>query len=463
MKRLTSSMLPVALCMAFTTARAAAGPGPVSPITIIQGTTANEKATKISLMAVEEGVTKEIATSEVNADHAFAFALTKPVEGFYYLTYAPKDLGTRIYVKAGDQLKLKLEGNSFDQQAGSAENKLLQQWDKVASPVTGPPSRFDSTTFYSYFPTLEATMPKIQAFKKQFASPNKNFSNLMKQAMDVDVEYAAMRFLLIPHSVHPKKEQYPAYYNTIIKDQKLCDDNAMKLGNVSAYISMYSTFRHLMNSEAMGKMDAKDRFAQGLNGFCNEHVKALYITNSLGAYKTFDGLIEAITPYQKYLVTDLEKKRYLDYEKSVRKFAAGEAGFNFSGETPEGKQVSFNDLKGKVVVVDVWATWCGPCKAELPFLQKLEEEMEGKAVTFVGCSVDEAKDKEKWKQFVKEKEMKGVQMFVNGWSEVTKFYGITGIPRFMVFDKEGKIVTIDAPRPSTPELKALLEKLLAKG
>ncbi|MBV8254620.1 MAG: TlpA family protein disulfide reductase [Chitinophaga sp.] len=463
MKRLTSSMLPVALCMAFTTARAAAGPGPVPTLTIIQGTTANEKATKIALMAVEEGVTKEIATSEVNADHAFAFALTKPVEGFYYLALSPKDLGTRIYVKSGDQLKMKLDGNSFEQQAGSAENKLLQQWDKVAAPVTGPPSKFDSTTYYSYFPTLEATLPKIQAFKKQFVSPNKNFANLMKQAMDVDVELAAMRFLLMPHAVHPKKEQYPAFYNTIIKDQKLCDENVMKLGNIGHYISMYNTFRYLMSANPGAKIDPKERYAQGVNGFCNEHVKALFITNSLAGYKTFEALTEAIGPYQKYLVTDLEKKRYTDYEKSIRKFAAGEAGYNFSGETPEGKQVSFNDLKGKIVVVDVWATWCGPCKAELPFLQKLEEEMEGKAVTFVGCSVDEAKDKEKWKEFVKDKEMKGVQMFVSGWSEVTKFYGINGIPRFMVFDKDGKIVTIDAPRPSTPELKALLEKLLAKG
>ncbi|MBV7528743.1 TlpA disulfide reductase family protein [Chitinophaga sp. sic0106] len=457
-------LLPVALCMSVSVARAAAGPGPVPSLTIIQGTTTNDKATKISLMAVEEGMTKEIATSAVSADHAFAFAVQKPTEGFYYLTTNPKDNGARIYLKSGDQLNLQLDGNNFVQKTGSVENKTLQAWNTVVAPVTGPASKIDSTTFYSFFPALEATVPKAEAFKKTFTSSNKTFSSLMKVAMEADVEYAAMRFLLIPHSVHPKKEQYPAYYKTIVKDQKFCDANAMALGNIGDYVRLYNTFSMLIMAEKPATKPAPgEMLAKSVNAICNDHIKALYLTNSLGGYKTFEALVEAMAPYQKYLVTDLEKKRYYDYEKSVRKFSAGEAGYNFSGEDTNGKMVAFNDLKGKVVVVDVWATWCGPCKAELPFLQKLEEEMEGKNVTFVGCSVDEAKDKEKWKQFVKDKDMKGVQIFVNGWSEVTKFYGINGIPRFMVFDQQGKIVNIDAPRPSTPELKALIEKLLAKG
>ncbi|MCK7558594.1 thioredoxin family protein [Chitinophaga sedimenti] len=61
-------------------------------------------------------------------------------------------------------------------------------------------------------------------------------------------------------------------------------------------------------------------------------------------------------------------------------------------------------------------------------------------------------------------ELSGIQLFASGWSDITKFYNITGIPRFMVFDQSGKIVTIDAPRPSdkTGALKTLLEKTMAK-
>jgi thiol-disulfide isomerase/thioredoxin len=119
-----------------------------------------------------------------------------------------------------------------------------------------------------------------------------------------------------------------------------------------------------------------------------------------------------------------------------------------------------NDLKGKVVLIDVWATWCAPCKVEIPHLKKMEEEFKGKDVAFVSISVDVEKDKEKWRMMVEKDQLGGTQLYAKGWSEITKYYDITGIPRFMVFDKEGKIVSPDSPRPSQPELKVMLEETL---
>lgn len=106
-------------------------------------------------------------------------------------------------------------------------------------------------------------------------------------------------------------------------------------------------------------------------------------------------------------------------------------------------------MKGKVVLVDIWATWCQPCRVELPHLKALEESMKGKNVEFVSISVDVEKD-----------QLGGTQLYAAGWSEITKFYNINSIPRFLVFDQEGKIVTVDAPRPSQPALKQLLEETL---
>ena len=64
---------------------------------------------------------------------------------------------------------------------------------------------------------------------------------------------------------------------------------------------------------------------------------------------------------------------------------------------------------------------------------------------------------EKWLDFIKTEGLKGVQLLAGGWSKITKDYKITGIPRFMVFDKKGNIVSVDVPRPSSPELKKMLE------
>ena len=74
----------------------------------------------------------------------------------------------------------------------------------------------------------------------------------------------------------------------------------------------------------------------------------------------------------------------------------------------------------------------------------------------------EKKDFEKWKKFIVDEQLPGVQLFAGGWSKIAKDYKITGIPRFMVFGKDGQVVEANAPRPSAPELKELLEAELKK-
>jgi thiol-disulfide isomerase/thioredoxin len=134
----------------------------------------------------------------------------------------------------------------------------------------------------------------------------------------------------------------------------------------------------------------------------------------------------------------------------------------FEYENYKGGKTKLSDLKGKYVYIDLWATWCGPCRAEIPFLQKIEEKYHGKNIEFVSISIDKAKDNDKWKKFVTDKNLGGVQLFADkDWeSEFVMSYGVTGIPRFILIDPTGKIVNADASRPSSSELQAQLDALL---
>ncbi len=118
--------------------------------------------------------------------------------------------------------------------------------------------------------------------------------------------------------------------------------------------------------------------------------------------------------------------------------------------------------------VDVWATWCGPCKREIPSLKKVEAQYHGKNIAFVSISVDDArrsgtleKAHESWKKMVAEKELGGIQLFSDkAWqSDFVRGYKINGIPRFILIDPDGNIVTADAPRPSNPKLIELFNEL----
>ena len=108
--------------------------------------------------------------------------------------------------------------------------------------------------------------------------------------------------------------------------------------------------------------------------------------------------------------------------------------------------------------LDVWATWCEPCKAEIPHLLKLEETMRNLGVVFLGVSLDAVADKEKWQECVIDNKLKGIQLFAGDRNQIVKDYSVKSIPRFIVVGKDGNIVAWDAPHPSNPALARLLLK-----
>lgn len=140
----------------------------------------------------------------------------------------------------------------------------------------------------------------------------------------------------------------------------------------------------------------------------------------------------------------------------------GKPSPEFDYENHKGGKTKLTDLKGKYVYIDLWATWCAPCRAEIPFLQKIEEKYHGKNIEFVSISIDKLKDNEKWKKFVSDKNLGGTQLFADkDWeSEFVTSYGVTGIPRFILIDPNGNVLSSDAARPSDPELDKQLSALL---
>jgi thiol-disulfide isomerase/thioredoxin len=189
----------------------------------------------------------------------------------------------------------------------------------------------------------------------------------------------------------------------------------------------------------------------------NESFKQL-LTNTQNLDSTFIAdQIKRVDGFTNYISGSYEEKQYL---KTV--LAKGEVSPKFVDyENYKGGTTSLDDLKGKYVYIDVWATWCGPCKAEIPFLKEVEKAYHDKNIAFLSVSIDEAKNHDKWKEMVADKELGGIQVFAdNDWkSEFVQAYKINGIPRFILIDPTGNIVAADAPRPSSEELKSLLNEL----
>ena len=118
----------------------------------------------------------------------------------------------------------------------------------------------------------------------------------------------------------------------------------------------------------------------------------------------------------------------------------------------DGKYFTLDDFKGKVVYVDFWASWCGPCRGQFPFSKELHKKFTAKQlknIVFLYISID--KNEEIWKKAI---EQNGLGDMKNGlvpgdWgSEIVKYFQINSIPRYMLIDKKGNIVDLNAKRPS---------------
>ncbi len=135
----------------------------------------------------------------------------------------------------------------------------------------------------------------------------------------------------------------------------------------------------------------------------------------------------------------------------------GTPSINFRYPDLNGKMVMLKDFKGKYIYIDIWATWCGPCKAEIPHLKQLEKDMKGKKIVFMSISCDT--DKAAWEKYVKEQQLGGIQLWMGNGKDIKDFYGVRTIPRFILLDRKGNIIDANMTRPSDEKTKTTLLKL----
>ena len=206
------------------------------------------------------------------------------------------------------------------------------------------------------------------------------------------------------------------------------------------------------------KLIKQTKFPSGIKEF----LIAKNITHWLASEGLSSGLDSIYSEFKKDFKNSIYSNQLESKYQEWISISAGHQAPEITGLTIEKDTISLSELKGKIVYIDVWATWCAPCRAEFPFYKNLQKEFEGNSnIEFFFVSID--KDAEKWSKFLIQETMpRGIQVneIESKHPSVQVAYKIWGVPRYILIDREGKIVNPKAPKPSSGKVAGLIKDLI---
>lgn len=190
----------------------------------------------------------------------------------------------------------------------------------------------------------------------------------------------------------------------------------------------------------------------------NNQVGAYYLTSFFSRFK-FEEQKELVAEMNPEFKSVPRVQKMMEYYNVLEATSAGKAFTDLKGKTPEGKDAALSDYagKGKVVLVDFWASWCGPCIAEMPKVKEVYNQYKDKGFEIVAISLD--RDGDAWKKSIKDLGITWPQISdLKFWqSDLSAAYGVRSIPHTVLIDKDGKIVTRGL---RADDMAAELDKLL---
>jgi len=418
---------------------------------------------KVTIYGVSDrGFKEKLALAE---DGSFKNTLKA---GSYFFSHGRKR--TPLYLSAGDNITLNFDAKNFKNTLtisgkGAGVNNYLVAKKNTEKKLIG-----EGTTVYTQGEVdYKKTFYGIKTAQKNLLNTAKGIDPEFKAKEERNIHYAYLEKLKIYksyHSYYAKKKDFEPSKEFLSEFEKLTYDQEEDFLFSSAYKSLVTSH---YKSKALEIAKETDKYAT---------LAMLKVSGSIKNQTIKNALIHEASKYNITYTDDIErfytaykaagstnKKNKAEIEKSyiaLRKLAKGNPSPKFLNyENHKGGTTSLDDLKGKYTYIDIWATWCGPCIAQIPYLKKVDKEFHGKNIQFLSISIDVKKDYQKWKDMVKEKELGGIQLFAdNNWkSTFITDYLIKGIPKFILLDPQGNIVTANAPRPSDDELTALFKEL----
>jgi len=336
-----------------------------------------------------------------------------------------KEVDLLAYIKAEKKLKDSVAHIIFDKK--SLQDNYLKFFGKMA--------RFDNTFLSLYFLVAHINMNEYADEKNR---------NILMNNFD------------------------PKILNSLYEEKYFISDDYKNL-MVSEYLNYLVNLDYKKDStlkKIKGYKLAKVK--NNFKGEIKEFALHKLMSNSVESSKSFNSLNYYKEQFEPYIseLKNVAYKSSLNETFSIKqiqllKTQIGKPAPNFTLENNFGESFSLEDFKGKVVYLDLWASWCAPCRAETPSFKLLNEKYKNdNRITFISVAVHDGVDQ--WKKALDEDKPNWLQLLDKD-GIVSKSYVASAIPLFIIIDKKGNIVDFNAPSPSSGlQIERLLDNELLK-
>ncbi|HEY3387921.1 MAG TPA: TlpA disulfide reductase family protein [Saprospiraceae bacterium] len=448
----------------------------VAQVTTLKGHIDDPKGKKVYLRHYSDYITYAEVTVDsgvINKKGDFKMTFDWPNPG--PVTFYHGDEITELYLCPGDDLHLYLDTREFDetlkyQGRGVERNAYLAQRMLNPTITDGSVYKLSEEDFGILVDSLRNAQTQLleKSYSNSIAGDNCKDEFLRYQQAEIQYEWAyeKLNYPMMHRYVNrvsmdtPMKVSSYAFLDQVKIDNPEALTSSFYVTFLSSYIQ-HEVIKQLVNDTLGDQLKLTEEYiVKNLKGDVLDYAYANMIYEQLNSYND----TSTVGPVFRRYKAAFPNGKYIHALDSVvttiSKLGTGNKAPDFTATDATGKSYSLNDFRGKIVYLDIWATWCGPCVAEIPNMEKLIDLFEGEDVVFLAVSVDD--DQERWKKYIVDKKMQGMQLHSPGGfdSNISKQYAVVGIPRYVLIDKEGIIIEGNADRPGDmrDKLNSLLDE-----
>lgn len=423
---------------------------------------------------IKDSSTFEVSSNSIDTsfliyeDQSFSFQL--PLTKTNYLRFVINNEYGTIYAEPGDSIYFTTNYEQFDEALNFGGSKKLENDFLIQNYLTKEKNllgngNYNKKEFVEFYSDVEKEQQQTRNLLHKFNEQGLSEDFYEREKKRLKLEFFE-RLLYYPHKynfANKKQPQLPDEYFQRLEEFDLTDPEFLEFENFEA-----AAIEKLRLQEPELSMKNEDFYTEMV-----DRIKALaqneiqeHILYKLLNYQIIHGRDQDVLKQNHEYFLNVAKdenlkKKITNLVDRKSLLSKGNPAQNFTGIDFEGNEKSLIDLGGQIVFINFWATWCEPCKSEIPYINKLAEQY-SENITILNVCLDTGPDAiSKWSEYLNRIDLKGEQIIIHEeFKQLQESYLLRTIPRYVLIDEKGHFIHANCPRPSEKEkLEALINSV----